>query len=224
MARPLTHSAGADCLNKKSRPTEYSGNFFEAERSGNFSFVVDSILEDAPEESTGFRVVLLLGAGLIDVKYANDVISFSPPAEDMQIMLNRVNDRAGDSKVAIASQAEVGIVFSTTAGAGRPADWIPANSKLRSAHLVGSVKASFRRKTFGDLFIVSVFAPVDYSDAGVKNAFYSDLTVLAGDMNTQIGRLGEAEFRLCYRFGIAPHRLDIMTGDCCNCALSISYL
>ncbi|KAA3670960.1 uncharacterized protein DEA37_0009507, partial [Paragonimus westermani] len=58
------------------------------------------------------------------------------------------------------------------------------------------------------------------SDVGVKDVFYSDLAallrsirgsdivILAGDINTQVGRFGEAESRLGGRFGIASYRSD----------------
>ncbi|KAA3675640.1 AH receptor-interacting protein [Paragonimus westermani] len=89
-----------------------------------------------------------------------------------------------------------------------------------AVRLVGSAKACSRRKTFRNLFIVSASAPPDCSDAGVKDAFYSDLAallrstrgsdivVLAGDMNAQVGRLGEAESRLGDRFRIASNHSD----------------
>ncbi|KAA3673243.1 uncharacterized protein DEA37_0011257 [Paragonimus westermani] len=65
-----------------------------------------------------------------------------------------------------------------------------------------SVKSSCRRKTFTTLFIVSAYAPADFSDTGVKDTFHSDLAallwstrdfdivVLIGDMNTQAIREG----------------------------------
>ncbi|KAA3678983.1 uncharacterized protein DEA37_0013674 [Paragonimus westermani] len=49
----------------------------------------------ALRESSGLGVELLPGARLTDLEYADDIVSLSSSAEDMQTMLNKVSDRAG---------------------------------------------------------------------------------------------------------------------------------
>ncbi|KAA3682188.1 uncharacterized protein DEA37_0009977 [Paragonimus westermani] len=135
---------------------------------------------------------------------------------------------SGDSPAAVTGQAGVGLVLSTTAAAAL-IDWIPVNSTLHVVRLTGSVRVSSRRKSVRNLFVVSAYAPADCSDVSVKDVFYSDLAailrstcgsdiiVLAGDMNAQVGRLGEAESRLGGRdpdhVDVRPSTLTQMTID-----------
>ncbi|KAA3675920.1 uncharacterized protein DEA37_0013235 [Paragonimus westermani] len=145
-------------------------------------------------------------------------------SQRMQLTASALSTRywlyiSGDSPVAITGQAGVGVVLSTTAAAAL-IDWISVNSRHCAVRLAGSVRVSPRRKTVRNLFVVSAYAPTDCSDIGVKDVFYSDLAallrstrgsdivVLAGDMNAQVGRFGEAESRLGGRFGIASHCSD----------------
>ena len=70
------------------------------------------------------------------------------------------------------------------------------------------------------MFIVSAYAPTDCSSDSIKDQFYddlrsllrlarsSDIIVVAGDMNAQVGRLGSNEARLGGRLGLPSERTD----------------
>jgi hypothetical protein len=113
----------------------------------------------------------------------------------------------------------VGIVLSSRAEAAL-LDWIPVNSRLCAVRLNGNVKVNARRKKSRCIFIISAYAPTDCSNEVEKDEFYrnlssllqstrsSDIIILAGDMNAQVGRLSSAELHLGGRFSVDAERTD----------------
>ena len=87
-------------------------------------------------------------------------------------------------------------------------DWIPVNSRLCAVRLAGSIKVNADRHGKRCLFVVSAYAPTDGSAEEEKDDFYrelsrlirlakrSDIIILAGDMNAQIGQLHSSETHL----------------------------
>ena len=126
---------------------------------------------------------------------------------------------SGDSHSAALGQAGVGIALSTKA-ASSLIDWIPISSRLCAVRLEGSIKLNTDRKTKRCLFVISCYAPTDCSEDAVKDAFYqelssllrssrsSDIILLAGDLNAQVGELSESESRLGGVFGLPARRSD----------------
>ncbi|CAH8290604.1 unnamed protein product [Heterobilharzia americana] len=86
--------------------------------------------------------------------------------------------------------------------------------------LNGTVRTKRNSETRRCLFVVSACAPTDCSSDEVKDEFYrklsnllskakrSDVVVVAGDFNAQVGRLSEAERHLGGTFGIPAERTD----------------
>ncbi|CAH8595597.1 unnamed protein product [Schistosoma rodhaini] len=84
-------------------------------------------------------------------------------------------------------------------------EWIPVNSRLCAVRLNGSVRTRKDRDTRRCLFVVSAYAPTDCSHDEVKDDFYrklsellqkakrSDIVVVAGDFNAQVGSLNQTE-------------------------------
>ena len=99
-------------------------------------------------------------------------------------------------------------------------DWIPVNSRLCAVRLSGSIKINAGRCGKRCLFVVSAYAPTDSSSENEKDEFYQDLSrllrsarrtdivILAGDMNAQVGRLSPEEAQLGGRFGVDAVRTD----------------
>ena len=126
---------------------------------------------------------------------------------------------SGDTEAAAAGYAGVGIVLSEKAEKSL-CDWIPVNSRLCAVRLATSVKVARNRLVNRCLFIVSAYAPTDCSSDAAKDRFYddlrsllrlaksSDVIVLAGDMNAQVGRLSSNETRLGGRLGLHSERTD----------------
>ena len=114
---------------------------------------------------------------------------------------------SGDPVAAAADSAGVGIVLSSRAE-GCLLDWIPVNSCLCAVRLATSVDISHGCAVPRCLFIVSAYAPTNCSSDAVKDSFYdalgallrrvksSDIVVVAGDMNMQVGKLNADEAQL----------------------------
>ncbi|KER22412.1 hypothetical protein T265_09491 [Opisthorchis viverrini] len=93
-------------------------------------------------------------------------------------------------------------------------DWIPVDNRLCAVRLATSVKESHKRQVDRCLFIVSAYAPTDYSSDAIKDRFYdglnallrrtksSDIAVVPGDMNAQLGRPSVSETQLGGRHGL----------------------
>lgn len=126
---------------------------------------------------------------------------------------------SGDSAARSRGQAGVGIALSRKAE-GALLDWIPVNSRLCAVRLNGSTKVNRKTNRRRCLFIVSVYAPTDCSSDDAKDEFYSDLVrllgqakrsdivLVAGDFNSQVGRLMGPEKRLGGHFGVHANRTD----------------
>jgi len=126
---------------------------------------------------------------------------------------------SGDSEAAASGCAGVGIILSSKAE-DCLLDWIPVDSRLCAVRLATAVKVSHDREAIRCLFIVSAYAPTNCSPDSVKDSFYdalstllrraksSDIVVVAGDMNAQVGRLSAAEALLGGRLGLDAGRTD----------------
>jgi hypothetical protein len=126
---------------------------------------------------------------------------------------------SGNPEAATAGNAGVGIVLSQRAEESL-LDWIPVDSRLCAVRLATSVKTSRERQIDRCLFIVSAYAPTDCSSDTAKDSFYdalsgliqraksSDIVVVAGDMNAQVGRLSATESQLGGRYGLDTGRTD----------------
>ncbi|CAH8613030.1 unnamed protein product, partial [Schistosoma mattheei] len=99
-------------------------------------------------------------------------------------------------------------------------EWIPVNSRLCAVRLNGYVRTRKDRDTRRCLFVVSAYAPTDCSSDEVKDEFYrklsellqkakrSDIVLVAGDFNAQIGSLNQTERHLGGYFSIPTQRTD----------------
>ena len=126
---------------------------------------------------------------------------------------------SGDPTASARGLAGVGIALSSRAESSL-LDWIPVNSRLCAVRLNGSVRVNKQRNRWRCLFIVSVYAPTDCSADDLKDAFYrdlhnllqkarqSDVVVICGDFNAQVGRLGPSEKHLGGPYGIHSARTD----------------
>ena len=120
---------------------------------------------------------------------------------------------SGDATSAALGQAGVGVVLSSAAEACLT-DWIPVNSRLCAVRLASSFAVRTNRPVKRSLFVISAYAPTDCSPDSVKDSFYSDLAnlinlrrssdivLLAGDMNAQVGKLNDDETCLGGRYGV----------------------
>ncbi|KER31525.1 hypothetical protein T265_02290 [Opisthorchis viverrini] len=98
--------------------------------------------------------------------------------------------------------------------------WIPVNSRLCVVRLSSSIKLNASRHKKRCLFVVSAYAPTDCSSDAEKDTFYrelsrlirqaksTDIVILAGDLNAQVGRLSSLESHLGGRFGVDARRTD----------------
>ena len=146
---------------------------------------------------------------------ASTVIELTAPSLSSRFRLRT----SGDAEAAAAGYAGVGIVLSERAEASL-LDWIPVDSRLCAVRLATSVRESRGSEVHRTLFIVSAYAPTDCSSESAKDSFYdalgallqqvktSDIVVVAGDMNAQVGRLSAAEARLGGRLGLDTRRTD----------------
>ncbi|CAH8485715.1 unnamed protein product [Schistosoma margrebowiei] len=99
-------------------------------------------------------------------------------------------------------------------------EWIPINSRLCAVRLNGSVRTRKDRDTRRCLFVVSAYAPTDCSSDEVKDEFYrklsellqkakrSDIVLVGGDFNAQIGSLNQTERHLGGYFSVPAQRTD----------------
>ncbi|KAH9590336.1 hypothetical protein MS3_00003064 [Schistosoma haematobium] len=127
--------------------------------------------------------------------------------------------RLSGDPVASSGLAGVGVALSARAKAAL-IDWIPINSRLCAVKLGSSIKVRRNRREKRRIFVISVYAPTDCSPDAIKDEFYhqltvllqkvrsTDIVVLAGDLNAQVGRLGTEESRLDGRWGLVGHRTD----------------
>ena len=124
-----------------------------------------------------------------------------------------------DDQSLALGRAGVGIAFSSRAISSL-VDWIPFNSRLCVARLATSIKTASRGCAHRNLFLISTYAPTDCSDVSIKEEFYADLTtlnrlarssdivILAGDMNAQVGQLSDSESQLGGKFSLAGRRSE----------------
>ena len=114
---------------------------------------------------------------------------------------------SSDQAAVTSGQAGVGVVLSAKAEASL-IDWIPLNSRLCAVRLESSIKVNASRSSKRCLFVVSAYAPTNCSTDIIKDQFYSDfrsllsrarssdIVIVAGDMNAQVGQLDTAEINL----------------------------
>ena len=126
---------------------------------------------------------------------------------------------SGDAVASASGLAGVGVALSNRAEAAL-LDWIPVNSRLCAIRIEGSCRVSSKRPDKRNLFIVSAYAPTDCSSAAIKDEFYyqlhdlllkarrTDVVMLAGDMNAQVGLLSSDEVRLGGPHGLNKPRTD----------------
>ncbi|TNN13054.1 Craniofacial development protein, partial [Schistosoma japonicum] len=126
---------------------------------------------------------------------------------------------SGSPDAASRSLAGIGIALSRRAELAL-LDWIPVDSRLCAVRLNGTVRTRKDRNTRRCLFVVSAYAPTDCSSDEVKDEFYSklsdllqkarrsDIIIMAGDFNAQVGRLSENERHLGGCYGVAAQRTD----------------
>ena len=124
---------------------------------------------------------------------------------------------SGDDAAAVG-QAGVGIALSQKAESAL-LDWIPVNSRLCAARLNGSVKANKNRST-RTLLVISVYAPTGSNDDDIKNQFFadlndllhfrkaSDIVMVAGGFNAQMGHLSSSERNIGGRFSLNTRHTD----------------
>ncbi|KAH9583805.1 Craniofacial development protein 2 [Schistosoma haematobium] len=98
-------------------------------------------------------------------------------------------------------------------------DWIPVDSRLCAVRLDGTVRTRKGRHTRRCLFVVSAYSPTDCSSDDVKDEFYrklsdlrkarrTDVVIVAGDFNAQVGKLSERERHLGGSYGVVAQRTD----------------
>ncbi|CAH8549785.1 unnamed protein product [Schistosoma margrebowiei] len=126
---------------------------------------------------------------------------------------------SGDPVASSSGLAGVGVALGARAEAAL-IDWIPINSRLCAVRLESSIKARRNRREKRCLFVISAYAPTDCSPDAIEDKFYhqlsvllqkvrsTDIVVLAGDLNTQVGHLGTEESRLGGRWGLVGRRSD----------------
>ncbi|CAH8651686.1 unnamed protein product [Schistosoma intercalatum] len=124
---------------------------------------------------------------------------------------------SGDLVASSSGLTGVGVALNARAEAAL-IDWIPINSRLCAVRLESSIKVRKNRCEKRCLFVISAYAPTDSSPDAIKDEFYhqlsvllqkvrsTDVVVLAGDLNAQVGRLGTEESRLGGRWEIVGRR------------------
>ncbi|CAH8611999.1 unnamed protein product [Dicrocoelium dendriticum] len=145
----------------------------------------------------------------------NGVVELTAPGLSSRYWLHA----SGDADAALTGQAGVGNILSAKTEPSL-VDWIPVNSHSCAARLTTAVKVASRCKTKRCVFVLSVYAPTDYSPNAVKDTFYHelnarlrsatspDISVLAGDMNAQVGRLSSSDAQLGGNCGLNSKRTD----------------
>jgi len=126
---------------------------------------------------------------------------------------------SGDPRSQEAGYAGVGIALSARAEAAL-VEWIPVNSRLCAVRLLTSTRIRNPHRRHRCVFVISAYAPTDCSSDLLKDAFYqeldmllgrakgSDIVILAGDINAQVGRLSPTEKQLGGQFALNSRRND----------------
>ncbi|CAH8650188.1 unnamed protein product [Schistosoma margrebowiei] len=126
---------------------------------------------------------------------------------------------SGSRDSASRGLAGVGIALSPRAELAL-LEWIPVDSRLCAVRLNGTVRIRKDRDTRRCLFVVSAYSPTDCSADDVKDEFYrklsdllrkarrSDVVIMAGDFNAQVGKLSEMERHLGGSYGVVAQRTD----------------
>ncbi|GAA56074.1 hypothetical protein CLF_109828 [Clonorchis sinensis] len=99
-------------------------------------------------------------------------------------------------------------------------DWIPVNSRPCAVRLSSSIKLNASQHKKRCLFAVSAYTLVDCSYDAQKDTFYrelsgvirqaksTDIVILAGELNAQVGHLSSLKSQLGGRFGVDARRTD----------------
>ncbi|GAA54808.1 transcription elongation factor 1 homolog [Clonorchis sinensis] len=123
------------------------------------------------------------------------------------------NTSSGDPEANVAGCAGVDVVLSHRAE-GSLLDWIPVDRCLCAVRLTMSVKESPKGEPDRYLFVVCAYTPTNCSSDTIKDKFNdalnallrrvisSDITVVAGIMNAQVGRFSASETQLGVRRGL----------------------
>ncbi|CAI2736607.1 unnamed protein product [Schistosoma spindalis] len=140
----------------------------------------------------------------------------SPPFTSKSLLYVRLS---GDPVAFSSGLAGVGVTLSAKAETAQ-INWIPINSRICAVRLGSSIKVRRNRREKRYLFVISAYAPTDCSPDAIKNEFYhqltvllqkvrsTDIVVLAGDLNAQVGRPGTEENRLGGRWRLVGRRTD----------------
>ena len=125
----------------------------------------------------------------------------------------------GDNAAATVDRAGVGIALSYKAESVL-LDWIPVNSRLCATRLNSSLKVNKNKSTRRTLLVSS-----GSNDDDIKDQFYadlnellhlrktSDIVIVAGDFNAQVGRLSSSERNISGRFSL-NNDVPIMESVC----------
>ena len=149
------------------------------------------------------------------IQDSSAVLQLSCPNSDNKYFLRL----SGDDAAAAAGRAGVGFALSSRAHKAL-IDWIPVNSRLFAARFSSPVKAGRNRSQKRALFVVSLYIPTNCSDDSAKDEFYndlnrllnmknpSDIVIVVGDYNAQLGKLTTHELDLGGRFALGSQRAD----------------
>ncbi|CAM0512289.1 unnamed protein product [Fasciola hepatica] len=149
------------------------------------------------------------------IQDSSNVIQLTAPGISTRYILRT----SGDEAARAVGQRGVGIVLTDKAEAAL-LDWIPVNSRLCAVRLQGSVGVRKDSCVKRNLFVISAYAPTDCSSDLQKDEFYdalatlvrsskgSDIVVLAGDFNAQVGKLSVSEACLGGRCALPAERTD----------------
>lgn len=120
----------------------------------------------------------------------------SPPSPSLKFHLRL----SGDPRATASGVAGFGVVVSRRAEAAL-IFWIPVDNQLCALRLRGSCEVNNRRFDGSNLFVVSVYVPIDYSPEAVKDTLYQkpyyhlrtarpgNNMILAGGMNARVDQL-----------------------------------
>ncbi|KER22375.1 hypothetical protein T265_09516 [Opisthorchis viverrini] len=138
------------------------------------------------------------------------VLLFNSPVVTTWNLLNRV-ELSMTSLISFLERMKhcisVGVALSPKAESSL-LDWIPVNSRLCAVRLPGSSKISAGR--CGKRCLCVTETDEFYQDLSrlLRSARCTDIVILAGDVNAQVGRLSLEEAQLGGRFGVSAERTD----------------
>ncbi|KAH9591822.1 hypothetical protein MS3_00003964 [Schistosoma haematobium] len=175
----------------------------------------------------GQQIGLATSLGSLDI----DVCSLSETRiqDSSEVVQNRSTSVAskglfyvrlsGNPVASSSGLAGIGVALSARAEAAL-IDWVSTKSRLCAVRIERFIKVSRNRCEKQCLFVISAYGPTDCSPDAIKDEFYHQLTVLlqkvrstdilvlAGDLNAQVGRLDTGESHLGGQWGLVGRRTD----------------